>query len=351
MAVIADRGGASIARAPPRALRADGAQPRLRDRGRAPVQGRPHRRLLPPLLRPGGHHRRRGARARARRPARHRLPLSRLRARARRPARGRHGRAVRPRRRLRARPRRLDAPARRGARLLRRLGHRRRASCRWPPASRSALVRQRTPAGGALRARRRRGEHGRLARVAQPGRALAPADRLPGRQQRVRHGHVRRAARPPSRSCGAARRRTACTASASTATISTSVVEAADRLLREAREERRPAVLEAITYRYRGHSVADAGLAYRSKDEIAGAPGARPDLARARAARRGRRPPRTSSMEIDDDADERVQAAVEFALASPEPAVDGLAARRARRGQRRRSSSACARAARSARRG
>jgi pyruvate dehydrogenase E1 component alpha subunit len=36
------------------------------------------------------------------------------------------------------------------------------------------------------------------------------------------------------------------------------VVEAADRLLRAARERRRPAVLEALTYRYRGHSVADA---------------------------------------------------------------------------------------------
>ena len=84
-----------------------------------------------------------------------------------------------------------------------------------------ALVRQGRSQAVALRARRRRGEHGRLARVAQPGRALAPADRLPGRQQRVRHGHLGRAARRPSPSCGGAPARTACTASASTATTST----------------------------------------------------------------------------------------------------------------------------------
>jgi pyruvate dehydrogenase E1 component alpha subunit len=46
------------------------------------------------------------------------------------------------------------------------------------------------------------------------------------------------------------------------------VREAAGRLLRVARDERRPSVLECMTYRIRGHSVADAGKAYRTKDEI-----------------------------------------------------------------------------------
>jgi pyruvate dehydrogenase E1 component alpha subunit len=47
------------------------------------------------------------------------------------------------------------------------------------------------------------------------------------------------------------------------------VREAVARLTERARSERRPALLETVTYRYRGHSVADAGKVYRTPEEIA----------------------------------------------------------------------------------
>ncbi len=46
------------------------------------------------------------------------------------------------------------------------------------------------------------------------------------------------------------------------------VREAAGRLLARAREESTPALLETTTYRFRGHSVADAGKVYRTAEEI-----------------------------------------------------------------------------------
>jgi pyruvate dehydrogenase E1 component alpha subunit len=102
------------------------------------------------------------------------------------------------------------------------------------------------------------------------------------------------------------------------------VLEASTRLLREARAERRPAVLEAVTYRYRGHSVADAGLAYRTRDEITARQALDPIVrVRAQLVEAGLGEDELDA--LDDAAEQRIQAAVEYALASPEPSADELA--------------------------
>jgi len=102
------------------------------------------------------------------------------------------------------------------------------------------------------------------------------------------------------------------------------VIETTRRLLDRARDQREPAVLEALTYRYRGHSVADAGLAYRTKDEITERQ-QRDPLLRTASQLREAGATTDDLREIDQRVEERVQAAVDFALDSPEPDVDALA--------------------------
>jgi pyruvate dehydrogenase E1 component subunit alpha len=102
------------------------------------------------------------------------------------------------------------------------------------------------------------------------------------------------------------------------------VIEASDRLLRRARENREPAVLEAVTYRYRGHSVADAGLAYRTKEEIVSRQANDP-IARLRTILREHGTSDEELDAIDREVDDRMAGAVKFADASPEPEVSELA--------------------------
>jgi pyruvate dehydrogenase E1 component alpha subunit len=103
------------------------------------------------------------------------------------------------------------------------------------------------------------------------------------------------------------------------------VESAAGRLLARARAERRPAVLEAVTYRYRGHSVADAGLAYRTKEEIAEHRSEDP-LARTRQLLERRGVLDLALESVEHEAEEEVELAVAFAEDDAPPPVDRLAA-------------------------
>jgi pyruvate dehydrogenase E1 component alpha subunit len=102
------------------------------------------------------------------------------------------------------------------------------------------------------------------------------------------------------------------------------VYEATDRLLTRAREERKPAVLEVMTYRLRGHSVADAGTAYRTKDEIAQWAAKRDPLALTTEKLVAAGATEDELAQIAREAQETVDQAVAFAEASPMPSVDTL---------------------------
>jgi pyruvate dehydrogenase E1 component alpha subunit len=93
--------------------------------------------------------------------------------------------------------------------------------------------------------------------------------------------------------------------------------------IRLAREERQPTLLEAFTYRYRGHSAADPEV-YREREEVEEWREKDPIETFAKrcvdAGVLGER----EIQEIHDRAEQEVKEAVEFADASPEPPLDSL---------------------------
>jgi pyruvate dehydrogenase E1 component alpha subunit len=101
------------------------------------------------------------------------------------------------------------------------------------------------------------------------------------------------------------------------------VREAVAEHIRIAREERRPTLVEAFTYRFRGHSAADPEV-YRTKDEVEEWQAKDPiETFAARAVEAGR----LSQQDVDEvrqRAEELVTEAVRFADASPEPPLDSL---------------------------
>jgi pyruvate dehydrogenase E1 component alpha subunit len=93
--------------------------------------------------------------------------------------------------------------------------------------------------------------------------------------------------------------------------------------IRIAREERRPTMVEAFTYRYRGHSAADPEV-YRSKEEVE--EWRKKDPIEMFADRLVAEDVISDSDrdELRERVDKRVLEAVEFADASPEPPLDSL---------------------------
>jgi pyruvate dehydrogenase E1 component alpha subunit len=101
------------------------------------------------------------------------------------------------------------------------------------------------------------------------------------------------------------------------------VREAVAEGVRLAREESKPTLLEAFTYRFRGHSAADPEV-YREREEVDEWREKDPLETFARrcveAGVLGEREVRQAR----EAADREVEAAVEFAEASPEPALDTM---------------------------
>ena len=101
------------------------------------------------------------------------------------------------------------------------------------------------------------------------------------------------------------------------------VREAVAEQIRIAREDRRPTLIEAFTYRFRGHSAADPEV-YRSKDEVEEWQAKDPIEAFAKRALGEGRLSERDVEEIRAHADEVVKESVSFADDSPEPPLDSL---------------------------
>jgi pyruvate dehydrogenase E1 component alpha subunit len=101
------------------------------------------------------------------------------------------------------------------------------------------------------------------------------------------------------------------------------VRECVQEHLRLAREERQPTLVESITYRFRGHSAADPEV-YRTKEEVQEWRKRDPITSYSERLKRDGLIDDQGIEERDRKAIEAVDRAVEFADASPEPALESL---------------------------
>ena len=101
------------------------------------------------------------------------------------------------------------------------------------------------------------------------------------------------------------------------------VREAVTEGLRLAREEERPTLLEAFTYRYKGHSAADPEV-YREREEVEEWQEKDPIESFAKRCIEADVLGEREVVQAREAAEAEVKAAVEFAEASPEPALDAM---------------------------
>jgi pyruvate dehydrogenase E1 component alpha subunit len=93
--------------------------------------------------------------------------------------------------------------------------------------------------------------------------------------------------------------------------------------IRIAREDRKPTLIEAFTYRYRGHSAADPEV-YRDKEEVEEWQRKDPIETFAKRLTKDKVLAAKDVDQIREEADRTVTDAVEFADNSPEPPLDSL---------------------------
>ncbi len=102
------------------------------------------------------------------------------------------------------------------------------------------------------------------------------------------------------------------------------VREATQRLLRLARDERQPSVLECLTYRYRGHSPIDPGKGYREQEEIEQWRQRDPIVLFGQHLQERRLLSEDDAQRVAEDVEREVQEAIDFALQSPDPDPSAL---------------------------
>ncbi|MBI4178764.1 pyruvate dehydrogenase (acetyl-transferring) E1 component subunit alpha [bacterium] len=99
------------------------------------------------------------------------------------------------------------------------------------------------------------------------------------------------------------------------------VYEATQEAVRRAREDHQPAFLEAVTYRFRGHSMSDPG-SYRTRDEVEAHKSRDPIGQVVQHLEKNRILDAAGIERIESEVDAEVEDAVKFSEDSPQPDLD-----------------------------